>query len=96
MKLTDKTRKWDYGKRLVGKKKNFEVTIGYSNHSLRGEQFWYFILIKYDYMYNSLWDNLKFDNQDQCVDAAENKVEELIAEKSVSTKSHKSKNHEDG
>lgn len=79
MKLTDKTRKWDYGKMLVGKKKNFKVAIGYSNHPLKGEQFWYFTLRKDDYMYNSLWDNLKFDNQDQCVDAAENKIEEFYS-----------------
>ena len=79
MRLIDKTPRWDFGKILEGRKKNYKVIIHYSEQSINKKRpFWYFELRKDDYAYNSLWDNLKFESQDQCCDAAESKIEELI------------------
>lgn len=78
MKLVDKTQIWDYGKTLEGRKKGYKVIIHYSNHPLKKEPpYWYFVLGKDDYRYNSLWYGLKYESQEQCVEAAENKVDEL-------------------
>lgn len=78
MKLRNRTGKYDYDQTLVGRKKNFKVTIRCSAHPMDKERFWYYILDKDDYGYNSLWDGLKFNNQEQCIEAAENKIDELI------------------
>lgn len=79
MRLTDKTKKWDYGKTLEGRKKNYKVVIYYSEHPMGKEHpFWYFMLKKDNYTYNSLWNNLKFETQDQCSKAAEDKIDELV------------------
>ena len=78
MKLIDKTKKWDCNKTLAGKKKNYKVTVCHSAHPLAGNPLWYFLLDKDDYRYNSLWDNLKYLSQDQCVEAVENKINELV------------------
>ena len=43
--------------------------------------FWYYLLEKDEYRYNSVWSDEKFESQDQCVEAAENKIDELINEK---------------
>lgn len=77
MRLIDKTKRWDCNKTLTGKKKNYKVTVCHSAHPLAGKSFWYFLLDKDDYRYNSLWDNLKYLSQDQCVEAVEDKINEL-------------------
>ena len=77
MRLIDKTKRWDCNKTLIGKKKNYKVTVCHSAHPLAGKSFWYFLLDKDDYRYNSLWDNLKYLSQDQCVEAVEDKINEL-------------------
>ena len=43
--------------------------------------FWYFLLEKDDYRYNSLWNDEKYDSQDRCVEAVENKIDELTKSK---------------
>lgn len=81
MKLTDKTEKWSMGnKKLVGKKKKYDVIIHFSakNQMNNSEYWWYSICKKdIDFIYNSLWDKLKFDTQEECVNAAERKIDEL-------------------
>ena len=79
MRLVDKTGKWDYGKRLEGRRKNYKVIISYSESA---KPYWYYLLDKDNYRYNSLWDNVKFENQEQCVKAAEDKIDELVGQKS--------------
>ena len=82
MRLTDKTGQWDYGKSLEGRKKKYKVIINYSAHPMNKEKpFWYYLLEKDEYRYNSVWSDEKFESQDQCVEAAENKIDELINEK---------------
>lgn len=79
MRLVDKTRQWDYGKSLEGRKKKYKVVINYSAHPMSKEDpFWYFLLEKEEYRYNSVWNNEKYESQDQCVEAAENKIDELV------------------
>lgn len=77
MRLIDKTKRWDHNKTLTGKKKNYKVTVCHSAHPLAGKSFWYFLLDKDDYRYNSLWDDLRYVSQDQCVEAVEDKINEL-------------------
>ena len=74
MKLIDKTKRWDFGKTLEGRKKNYKVTLYYVEHP----SYWYFMLHKDKYAYNSLWNNLKFESQDQCSEAAEAKIDEIL------------------
>lgn len=85
IKLVDKTERWSMGnKTFVGKKKKFEVHICYSIKSIYSEkEFWYFTLSRKedDIRYNSLWDNIRFNDKDGCVEAAEKKIEELIKSK---------------
>jgi len=64
------------------------VTVYFSTTSFREEDpFWYYILIKdqENYRYNSLWENLKYSNQEECITACEDKIESLANQ-------HKGKN----
>lgn len=80
MRLIDKSNAWDDDdKTFVGKKSNYIVTIKYAAMRFqRGNPFWYFTLDKDRYAYNSIWDDRKFETQDECVKAAENKIKELV------------------
>ena len=82
MKLVDKTEKWSMGdKKLVGKKKKYIVTIHFSAKNLMNDsEYWWYSIFKEDinFAYNSLWDNLKYETQEECVEAAEKKIDELL------------------
>ena len=79
MRLVNKTPRWDYGEIWVGRKKNYEVRINYASHPMRKEEpYWYFILNKDSYSYNSLWEDLKYLSKEECVNVAETKIDELI------------------
>ena len=81
MKLREKNIKWDNKKTFVGKKKKYNVKISYDSSDFTGNKdYWYFLINKedIDYSYNSLWDNLHYKTQEECVEAAENKVDELV------------------
>lgn len=81
MRLTDKTERYSMGsKTFKGKKKGFEVTISFSNNKIgNDEPHWYFFISKKenDYRYNSLWNELKFETQEECVAACELKIESI-------------------
>ena len=82
MRLVDKTKQWNYGKTLEGRKKKYKVVINYSAHPMNKEKpFWYYLLEKDNYRYNSLWNDEKYETQDQCVKAVENKINELAKSK---------------
>ena len=83
MRLTDKTEHWNYGKVLIGRKKKYEVRIEHAAHPIPKSPYWYFVLSKEEFRYNSLWDNIKFKTQEECVSAAEEKIEELEKAKNV-------------
>ena len=79
MKLREKREQWGNGKRYVGRKNNYKVTVSYAPSDFTGKKdYWYFSLNKEDYSYNSLWDNLHYKTQDECVEAAEKKIGELV------------------
>ena len=73
-KKTNNTR-FDFDKTYKGKKKSFIAEIIWSQY----HNYWYF-LITYpnDKGYNSLWDGLKLDSQDECEKAAEKYIDEHI------------------
>lgn len=81
MKLRDKTERWQNGKTYVGKKNKCDVTVSYvSTDFTEKKDYWYYMIDKkdIDYSYNSLWDNLHYETQEECVDAAEKKIDELV------------------
>lgn len=82
MRLTDKTERYSMGDReFVGRKKNYIVGIHFSAKKiLQNSEYWWYSLNKKDaeFSYNSLWDGLKYKTQEECVAAAENKVDELV------------------
>lgn len=78
MKLTETTKRYSYGRSFLGKKKNFQVSINLKSNPMSSEQYWYFVLKKNDFSYSSLDNDLKFENQNKCVEAAERKIDELI------------------
>lgn len=76
MRLTDKSKKYeDEGRVLVGKKKNYRVVIEFYREPY--ESYWCYSLVKGNYSYNSLWDELKYDSSEKCASAAEIKINEL-------------------
>lgn len=83
MRLTDKTEHWNYGEVLIGRKKKYEVRIEHVALPMQKSPYWYFGLNKEGFAYNSLWDNLKFKTQEECVSAAEEKIEEIEKSKNV-------------
>ena len=79
MRLTNKTGRWDYDETWVGRKKNYDVRINYSNHPMRKENpYWYYALSKDEYSYNSLWDDLEYESKEDCISAVEKKIDELV------------------
>lgn len=87
MRLVNKTTAWDMGnKRFEGKKKKFNVAVCYSMRSLYGEKdnpYWYYVVDRKedDKRHNSLWTNERFNTKEECIEAAEKKIDELIKEK---------------
>lgn len=81
MKMRDKTEPWRKGKIFVGRKNKCDVTVSYAPTDFTDKKdYWYFMINKkdIDYIYNSLWDNLHYDTYEECVNAAEKKIEEYI------------------
>ena len=82
VKLREKNIRFDNGKTFVGKKKKYNVKISYVPSDFTGKKdYWYFLIDKEDinYSYNSLWDNLHYKTQEECVETVEKKIDELVA-----------------
>ena len=65
----------------MGKKKKYNVKISYVPSDFTGKKdYWYFLIVKEDieYAYNSLLDKLKYVSMEECIEACEKKIEELI------------------
>lgn len=76
MRLTDKTEPWNMGnKTFEGKRKGFEVFIHYICYGIGEKPYWFYTIIKEQYAYNSLWDNLKFDTKEECVAECEKRID---------------------
>lgn len=84
MRLTNKTDRWEYGETWVGRKKNFKVTIrSHDNPMIKEEPYWYFLLDKEQFNYNSLSEDRKYKTREECTYAAEQKIDELIRSKVI-------------
>ena len=78
MRLVEKTGTWDHDKTFVGKKKGWKVTLTYSSCNIsRGTPYWYFLLRKDNAAYNSLWEKLKYSTKEECLEAAESKIDAM-------------------
>ena len=66
MRLKDVTRRFDSSKFYKGKYKKFECHINYSSNDER------------DIRYNSLWNGIKFKTQEECVNACQKYIDEVI------------------
>ena len=73
MKFAEKKNsdRWSFDKTYAGRKNNCIVEIHWSNSS---NCWWYFISSAEGNGYNSLWDNIKFSNREDCEKAAEESV----------------------
>lgn len=83
MRLTDKTESWSFGcKHLEGKYKGFKCTISFSSQHYSNVPHWYYVFTntKTDKIYNSLWDNLKFETQEECHNACVEKINQVLKE----------------
>lgn len=82
MRLIDKTERWSMGnKTLVGRKKNYTVKIHFAaKNYLDKTEYWWFSILKEDikFSYSSLWDDLKYETQEECVLACEKRIDEII------------------
>lgn len=81
MRLVDKSISFDSHRMFKGKYKKCDVTIYYSASSIKKEvPYWYYTLNKEDedYRYNSLWENMRYSTQEECVAACESKIDEYI------------------
>lgn len=77
MRLVDKTVPFDSQKMFKGKYKKYDVTVYYSRNEA---SYWYFTFNKKDEdcRFNSLWENMRYTTQEECVAACENKIDELV------------------
>lgn len=77
MRLVNKTACFDSQKTFKGKYKKCDVTVYYSRNEV---PYWYYIFNKKDEdcRFNSLWENMRYSTQDECVAACEAIIDELI------------------
>lgn len=85
MRLKDVTRRFSSGKFYEGKYKKFECHINYSSYS----DSWYYHISsndKRDIRYNSLWDELKFKTKEDCIEACQKYIDEVLKNAKISKK----------
>ena len=77
MRLKDVTRRFDSSKFYKGKYKKFECHINYSSN----KNIWYYVIDskdERDIRYNSLWDNIKFKTQEECIIDCQKYIDKVI------------------
>ena len=83
MRLKDITRRFDSSKFYKGKYRKFECRINYSSMHNR----WYYCIDskdERDIRYNSLWGNESFKTQEDCVEACQNYINEVLKNAEIS------------
>lgn len=83
MRLKDVTRGFDSSKFYKGKYKKFECNINYSSYS----DSWYYHIDsndKRDIRYNSLWNEMEFKTQEDCIKACQKYIDEVIKNAKIS------------
>ena len=77
MRLKDITGRFDSSKFYKGKYKKFECHINYSSNL----DSWYYCIDSNDeryIRYNSLWNDIKFKTQEECVNACQEYIDKVI------------------
>ena len=77
MKLKDVTGRFDSSKFYKGKYKKFECNINYSSN----DDIWYYCISsndERDIRYNSLWNDIIFKTLEECVNACQKYIDEVI------------------
>lgn len=77
MRLKDITRHFDNDKFYKGKYKKFDCRITYSSN----DNIWYYCIDsndERDIRYNSLWNGIRFETQEECVIACQKYIDEVI------------------
>lgn len=85
MRLKDVTGRFDTSKFYKGTYKKFECHINYSSN-LDG---WYYHINSNDernIMYSSLWDEVKFKTQEDCIKACQKYIDEVLKNAKISKK----------
>lgn len=85
MRLKDSTGRWDINKFYKGKYKKFECHINYASN----DNIWYYVINsndKRDIRYNSLWNEIKFKTQEECVIACQKYIDEVLKNAKISKK----------
>lgn len=77
MRLKDVTRSFDSSKFYKGKYKKFVCHVNYSSNN----DSWYYCIDsndERDIRYNSLWNDIKFKTQEECVNACQKCIDKVI------------------
>ena len=85
MRLKDVTGRFGNSKFYRGKYKKFECCINYSSNL--GD--WYYYIDsndERDIRYNSLWDEVQFKTQEDCVKACQKYIDEVLKNAKISKK----------
>ena len=83
MRLKDVTRKFDSSKFYKGRYKKFECRINYSSNY----NSWYYCIDskdERDIRHNSLWSDEKFKTQEECVNACQKYIDEVLKNAEIS------------
>lgn len=83
MRLKDITGRFDSSKFYKGRYKKFDCHINYSSNN----NVWYYTVNsndKRDINYNSLWNDIKFKTQEDCVEACQKYIDEVIKNAEIS------------
>ena len=73
MKLSRKKNLDRNGYERTGRKKGYKVTISYSDF----RDYFYFTIEKGDEFHNSIWADLTFDTEEECITACEKYIDSL-------------------
>lgn len=71
MKWTRKNEPYSRSYSLTGRKNGYKAIVRYDGHYKN----YYFLTIKQGHTYNSLWDKLSYNTEEECVEACENYCE---------------------
>lgn len=76
MKWSIEKNRYLTSEQYIGKKKGYKCKVIYN----RVYKYWYYLIHKNDqtFSYNSVWDNINFQTQEECEISCENYVDEII------------------
>ena len=75
MKFGNKiTERWSLSYKRTGRKKGYKAEVTYNSFYNR----FYFMLEKEDYIFNSLWKNMEYVTEQECIDTCEKYIDDLV------------------